>query len=245
MQLRNVHDTLNRYIYIDFAKVSALQRYLKLKLLVGSYDIYCQYIIHFRERLEVEFTPEMLDELESIKDPNLPAIVAAVGKYHLSMHKPACRPFFSLHNLPGACMDCGETCERLWGITNAVSRRTKEMSAGYRQDALNDLYGDHNVRRVHGLGEHDCTPRRTNIEHAFVALELSQKLKIAEERLAACTEYLETVEASVQARFPKRTLDQWRDAHATWTRDVVNVVNHKHLDNPFEPPAHASKHDHG
>ena len=240
-----MNDTLGRYIYIDFAKVSALQRYLKLKLLVGSYDIYCQYIIHFRERLEVEFTPEMLDELESIKDPNLPAIVAAVGKYHLSMHKPACRPFFSLHNLPGACMDCGETCERLWGITNAVSRRTKEMSAGYRQDALNDLYGDHNVRRVHGLGKHDCTPRRTNIEHAFVALELSQKLKIAEERLAACTEYLETVEASVQARFPKRTLDQWRDAHATWTRDVVNVVNHKHLDNPFEPPAHASKHDHG
>ncbi|PIL32951.1 hypothetical protein GSI_05069 [Ganoderma sinense ZZ0214-1] len=229
-----------RYIYVDFAKVSALQRYLKLKMLVGSYDIYCQYIIHFRERLEAEFPPEMLDELESIQDVNIPDIVAAVGKYHLSMHKPACRPFFSLHNLPGACMDCGETCERLWGITNAVSRRTKEMSAGYRQDALNDLYGDHNVQRVHGLG---VVSSRIVMTIAYLCIlqgqELSRKLQIASERLKAAKEYLETVEASVEDRFSKHTLIKWRKAHVSWTRDVVDVAKHKSLENPFEPPVDA------
>ncbi|KAI1785825.1 hypothetical protein LXA43DRAFT_894803, partial [Ganoderma leucocontextum] len=213
-----------RYIYVDFAKVSALQRYLTLKVLYGSYDIYCQYIIHFRERLEDEFPPAMLDELESIKDPNLPEIVAAVGKYHLSMHKPACRPYFSLHNLPGACMDCGETCERLWGITNAVSRRTKEMSPGHRHDALNDLYGDHNTRRVHVLTS-----------------ELCRKLEVAEERLAAATEYLHALDASVNDRFPKGTLTEWREAHDAWSRDVIHVANHKRLGNPFEPPVDASE----
>ena len=159
-----------RYIYVDIALVSALQRYLKLKLLVGAYDIHCQYIIHLRERLEAEFPKELLDELESITDPDLPTIVAAVGKYHLSMHKPACRPYFSLHHLLGSCMDCGEPCERLWGIINAVARRTKEMSSGHRHDALNDLFSDHNVRRIHHLSM--FIPRNANFNDVLTIMQL-------------------------------------------------------------------------
>ncbi|TBU45985.1 hypothetical protein BD309DRAFT_989187 [Dichomitus squalens] len=212
------------YMYVDIAMVSSLQRYLKLKLLIGSYDIHCQYIIHLRERLETEFPKEMLDELESIDDPDVPTIIAAVGKYHLSMHKPACRPYFSLHHLPGSCMDCGETCERLWGIISGVSRRTKEMSSGHRHDALNDLFSDHNVRRIH-----------------HITTELYDKLEIAEERLATTTEYLQTVEASVNDRFPLGTLAEWQDAHAQWNRDVVDITKHKVLESPFEPPTDISE----
>lgn len=144
--------TLSRYRYVDFALVSALQDYLVLLLLVGTYDIHCQYIRNLQKRLKDQFGV-VLDELDSIVSAELPEIVAAVGKYHLCMHKGECRTRHSLHFLPGSCMTDGEMLERIWVVTNGVARRTKEMSAGHRHDILNDHYSDLNVRRVHSMGK--------------------------------------------------------------------------------------------
>ena len=49
-------------------------------------------------------------------------------------------------------MSDGEHLERVWAVTNAVARRTKEMSAGHRQDMLNDHYSYINMRRLQKLG---------------------------------------------------------------------------------------------
>lgn len=117
------------------------------------YDIFCQYIIRLGIRLDEEFPEETLAELESIKSADLPQIVGGVGKYHMSMHTQTCREKFSMNTMPCACMNNGETCERLWGLINAVSRRTKEMTAGHRHDVLNDLFYQENVRRTHSMGE--------------------------------------------------------------------------------------------
>lgn len=119
---------------------------------MGTYNIHCQYIINLRKRLNEQFGV-VLSELDSIVSTELPEIVAAVGKYHLCMHKGECRTRHSLHYLPGSCMTDGEMLERIWAVTNGVARRTKEMSAGHRHDVLNDHYSDLNVRRVHSMGK--------------------------------------------------------------------------------------------
>ncbi|OJT02669.1 hypothetical protein TRAPUB_2484 [Trametes pubescens] len=66
-----------KYRYADFALVSCLQRYLVLLLLMGTYDIHCQYIINLRKRLNEQFGV-VLSELDSIVSTELPEIVAAV-----------------------------------------------------------------------------------------------------------------------------------------------------------------------
>lgn len=153
IQRRNEVDTATRFVYVDFAVVSALQPYIPLHLWHMIYDIMCQYILRFRIRLDENFTPEMVAELESITSVEFPDIIAGVGKYHLSMHTQGCREKFSMHHLPCSCIDDGETCERLWGVISAMARRTKEMSAGHRHDVLNDHFYDQNVRKLHQIGE--------------------------------------------------------------------------------------------
>ena len=96
---------------MDFLLVSALQRYLSLGLIVNAYDIYCQYMIRFRQRLIDEFPPEMIDQLESIVSAKLPKLIGGVGNYHLPMHIAKCRAYFSLHYCPGAGKEVGEQCE--------------------------------------------------------------------------------------------------------------------------------------
>lgn len=135
--------------------LSALQPYLPLELVIMMYNIMCQYVIRLGIRMDEEFTPALLEELISISSKDLPEIIAGVGKYHLSMHTKECRHRFSLNLLPCACMDDGETCERLWGLINAVSRATKEMGAGHRHDVLNDVINDLNIKHLHNMGTRD------------------------------------------------------------------------------------------
>ncbi|KAI1782416.1 hypothetical protein LXA43DRAFT_905863 [Ganoderma leucocontextum] len=216
-----------KYLYVDFAVVSALQHYIDLDLIVACYDIICQYIINFRKRLGKEFTEEMIAELASIISAELPKMHAGVGKYHLPMHTKDCQKKFSLHLLPGACMDDGEWDERHWGIISPTSRRLKEMSVGHREDTMNDLSDDQNVQRIHGM-----------------VTWLSRKLERGETRLNAVTEYLATMESSITSSRDggNSLLEDWRTHEAKWKAKVVDISQHHELvsDYPYEPPAEAA-----
>ncbi|KAI0640393.1 hypothetical protein C8Q79DRAFT_921614 [Trametes meyenii] len=207
-----------KYRYVDFALVSTLQRYLILLLICGTYDIHCQYIKNLRKRLESQFGV-VLGELDSIVSAELPELIAAIGKYHLCMHKGDCRYKHSLHFLPGSCMTDGETLERIWAVTNAIARRTREMSAGHRHDVLNDHYSDLNVRRLHTM-----------------VLDLMDKLTVAEEMHEMAREYLNSVEESLC----KKDLVAWQLEEREWMQKVVDIKTHKDLENPFEPPRDAA-----
>ena len=137
-------------------------------MLMGSYDIHCQYIINLRQRLKNEFTPKMLGKLKSIQTAELPKIVAGVGNYHLPMHVEKCRPYFSLHNLPGACETCGEQCEGFWGVITGVARCTAEMCPGRRHDYINGLYSFRNCERLHKMGM--CLQALSDCMHAVPTL---------------------------------------------------------------------------
>ncbi|KAI0669304.1 hypothetical protein C8Q78DRAFT_1070866 [Trametes maxima] len=206
-----------QYLYVDFALVSCLQRYLTLLLLMGAYDIHCQYIRNLRKRLQKEFEVS-LEELDSIVSTDLPEIVAGVGKYHLCMHKGECRYKHSLHFLPSVGMTDGETLERIWAVTNVIARQTKEMSAGHRHDVLNDHYSDLNLRRVQHLVD-----------------DLVNYLETAEEHFASACEYIDMIETSIEAHH-HADLDDWRKEESEWKSKVIDISKHNDLPNPYEPP---------
>ena len=61
-------------------------------------------------------------------------IVPAIGKFHLSAHKPYCFPRFSLMYLKGAGHMDGEILETLWASFNKISPFARSMSLAHCQE---------------------------------------------------------------------------------------------------------------
>ncbi len=132
-------------------QLSGLQRYMKLRMHVAGYDINCQYRINFATRMQ-SFR-EQFSFLPSIRLTHFPPTLIAIGKFHLAAHIPRCRYKFSYYWLPGVGMTDGEALERIWGVTNGLATRTKEMTPGHRHDCHNDHYNDMNLRKVNNMRE--------------------------------------------------------------------------------------------
>jgi hypothetical protein len=118
----------------------------RLPHLFLSYDIMCQYIKKFFNRLP---ETEVLNQLKSggIK------FDVAVPKFHLPAHVRDCHADFSLNHLPGAGRVDGEAPERVWPITNQAAACTIDMGPGARKDTLNGIFGAANWRKVTRFGE--------------------------------------------------------------------------------------------
>ncbi|PIL28189.1 hypothetical protein GSI_09726 [Ganoderma sinense ZZ0214-1] len=204
-----------KFLYVDFALVSAMQRYRNLHMLLASYDINCQYIKKLARRLQDQFSLEKTKSFKSIQSGTLPKrVVAGIGKYHAPMHTADCRPFHSLNNLPGAGDTFGENAEQKWADIEGISRATKEMAAGHRHDKVNDQNSDANTKLVHSMVEH-----------------LLDKHEVAVQRLTDARAYLGSVETSIA---DPSLVAKWRNEHDVWERDVVDVTNHARMNNPFE-----------
>jgi hypothetical protein len=113
--------------------------------LVLSYDVMCQYIIKFFER--------MLDSegLQRIKSGETKLNVA-VPKFHLPAHVSDCHADYSLNNLPGVGHVDGEVIERNWATSNKAAGSTVDMGPGARKDTLNGFFGALNWRKITSLG---------------------------------------------------------------------------------------------
>ncbi|EJF55675.1 hypothetical protein DICSQDRAFT_184244 [Dichomitus squalens LYAD-421 SS1] len=210
-----------KFLYTDFAFVSAMQRYRDLRMMVMMYDIACQYVVKLPRRIEDQFSPEKVKDFKSIDSARLPEkFVAGIGKYHEPMHTAECRPFNSLHKLPGVGDDFGENAEQKWAQIEGATAATKEMSAGHRHDIMNDLNSDENAQLVHGMVDHLC-----------------DKHEVAERRLEDAKTYLESVEKSID---DSELVSIWQKELAQWEVDVVDPKNHAHMSNPFEIASEAS-----
>ncbi|KAI0644659.1 hypothetical protein C8Q79DRAFT_1001927 [Trametes meyenii] len=204
------------YVYVNFAVTSALQRYLSLRLLKQSYDIGCQYLINFRTRLQK--WAKLCPPLASVRTTFLPRIEGSVGSWHVNAHKADCRVKQSPEFIPGCAKYEGEGMEHVWGVSNDVSLSAREMTPGHRHDALNDHFSDLNVRHVHGMSR-----------------MLKVKLQETEVQLALSTSSLENLEQTISPAL----LTKWRTEEAEWLRKVVDIHNHKELDNPYSLSAGA------
>ncbi|KAI0063770.1 hypothetical protein BV25DRAFT_1767553, partial [Artomyces pyxidatus] len=200
-----------RFVNVDFALVSGLQRWMDLPLHVSGYDINCQYRINLDKRLAA--FEKATKGMASVANKKFPPTIACVGKFHLPAHKPACQFKFSYIYHRWVGRTDGEAPERLWAVLNPLGTSTREMTAGHRHDRINDHHSDMNVRRVHGL-----------------ATELARKHKEAVAGYSRTRETLDETEEEI----PDNVLRDWLHEEEEFVKKVVNIKNHKKLHNPYE-----------
>ncbi len=126
-----------RHCNVDGVVVQALNS-IEVEVII-SYDIACQWGIHFWERM-AEFPNDA--HLKLTKD----ALIMRVPKFHLWAYKPQCHARFSFNYLCGCGQTHGETIEENWADSNKASAQTKMMGPGARQDTLDNIFGFHNYR---------------------------------------------------------------------------------------------------
>ena len=109
------------------------------------YDVMCQYLVHFDDRLEDVQNYLSLDS--SIK------VLGAIGKFHLADHVDSCFAKWSLNFMKGAGHIDGEIMETLWSGMNKVSGAARSMSKAHRQETLDDYMRDANWKKMVGIGK--------------------------------------------------------------------------------------------
>ena len=109
------------------------------------YDVNCQYLVHFEERLED------VSQYLSL-DPDM-EVFGAIGKFHLADHVDSCFSKWSLNFMKGSGHIDGEIVETLWSGMNKVSGAARSMSRAHRQETLDDYMRDANWKKTVGIGE--------------------------------------------------------------------------------------------
>ena len=109
------------------------------------YDVNCQYLVHFFDRLR-----DVDQYLEVDSDMKL---YGAIGKFHLADHVDGCFSKWSLNFMKGAGHIDGEIMETLWSGMNKVSGAARSMSKAHRQETLDDYMRDSNWKKTVGIGE--------------------------------------------------------------------------------------------
>ncbi|KAF7305857.1 CxC2 domain-containing protein [Mycena chlorophos] len=139
-----------RYANMDWLLLCTLwmERLLKYGF---AYDVACQWMIHFFERLQViqkrgGHGAMLAAELEKeMCQFGLPV-------WHAGAHELKCRAQLALAYLLGFGKTDGEAMERVWALLNPAAWATKEMGEGARQDVLEDKIDHLNWEKNLGLG---------------------------------------------------------------------------------------------
>jgi hypothetical protein len=129
---------------MDYSICQALKQFPQHQQALIIYDICCQWIIHFRERVSESEFLELWDSIE---------ITGAVGKFHLAAHIPECFPKYTLNFIEGAGEVDGEVLETLWSPMDLVAGLTQGMSVAHRQEVLDDYMNDSNWRKIIRIGK--------------------------------------------------------------------------------------------
>lgn len=109
------------------------------------YDVFCQYGVHFEDRIQ--------DVSQYLyRDPEM-KIFGAIGKFHLADHVDSCFSKWSLNFMKGAGHVDGEIMETLWSGMNKVSGAARSMSKAHRQETLDDYMRDSNWKKTVGIGK--------------------------------------------------------------------------------------------
>lgn len=130
---------------MDYMFFSSLEG-TKLRKLVVSYDIACQWSKKIWERMSI--FPHSKQVLAGMT-----CIVFVVPKFHLPAHIKACNIAFSFNLTKGVGRTDGEAPERGWADANRLAGSTKEMGPGSRRDTLDDHFNDWNWKKIIALGE--------------------------------------------------------------------------------------------
>ena len=109
------------------------------------YDVMCQYLVHFKDRIH------KVSEYLSL-DPEM-KLFGAIGKFHLADHVDSCFATWTLNFMKGAGHIYAEIMETLWSGMNKVSGAARSMSKAHWQKTLDDYMRDANWKKTVGIGE--------------------------------------------------------------------------------------------
>ncbi|KAF7313215.1 CxC2 domain-containing protein [Mycena kentingensis (nom. inval.)] len=190
-----------RYANMDYIFMHAI-RDARVKRLVVSYDVVCQWKVYLRTRvlkiLEDSTIPTDLDKFD---------IQFALPVWHAAAHEEECQMANSLSYTRGVGRTDGEGIERTWAVLNTMSYATKEMSLPNRLDSLEDKVDRINFEK--NVGEGDALPRKLVIAVA--------------ERDKQIAEFVE-VDSSLDPAVRREWLQQVRDWEADKTKPNPYVV---------------------
>ncbi|GBE87372.1 hypothetical protein SCP_1100470 [Sparassis crispa] len=146
--------------HMDFALAGALAGLEELQHIIFTYDVACIYKINILKRFGAQF-PQLM--------PLLDRIQMLLPKMHMLAHKEACQVLYALCYMWGTGLTHGESVEHPWAEHNQAGLSTREMGAGHRHDALNDIHNYWNWQKVENVG-------------AFLARKVNEAFKGQEEK---------------------------------------------------------------
>ena len=137
-----------RQVNVDYSVCNGLKFNsdgLKEGLVV--YDVMCQYLVHFDNRIRDGDVADYLQPDLEMK------VLGAIGKFHLADHVDSCFARWTLNFMKGAGHIDGEIMETLWSGMNKVSGAARSMSKAHRQETLDDYMRDANWKKTVGIGK--------------------------------------------------------------------------------------------
>jgi hypothetical protein len=123
---------------VDYGILKVIERMDPDQGLMILYDIACQYIVHFHDRIG-KHLPEGLD------------VEAAIGLFHVHGHKDQCFFRFASSFIPGAGIVAGEILESLWSSLNSISPSARTATLAHRAEILDDHATDSNHKKMLGI----------------------------------------------------------------------------------------------
>jgi hypothetical protein len=159
--------------------------------LLFIYDIVCQYIVHFFDRIGVHL-PEGLH------------VDAAIGLFHVHGHKDDCFFRFATSFIPGAGVVAGEILESLWSSLNSISPSTRTATLAHRAEIIDDHATDSNIKKMFGIVPTLCKNHDKAIDMLENARDYFDKLTMQSGTLAVAKwkHDIEEAEASRSDNLP-------------------------------------------
>ncbi|KAI0055075.1 hypothetical protein BV25DRAFT_1816134 [Artomyces pyxidatus] len=192
-----------RYVNMDYVVLSSLGKSAsKLRTFYFSYDISCQWSKNFYKRLKSRFPNKTW---LAARDRQLKFLVP---KFHLQAHGEPCQIAYSHNYTEGVGRTCGEGIEAGWADTNGAALSTREMSASYRHEALDDFFGAINWRKTVTMG-------------AYLLKSLKNTMPAYEKQRLIFEELEKTVPPDIRTK--------WEQAVFDWDRDGSKP-------NPYQEP---------
>lgn len=115
----------------------------KIKEVILSYDIACQYQRNFHTRFA---------NSPFLHRPDI-SLIFLIPKFHLPAHKIDCHYQYSFNYERNVGRTDGEAIERFWSTHNFLSGSTMRMTPGSRADTLNFHFNDWNWKKTCKMGE--------------------------------------------------------------------------------------------
>lgn len=114
-----------------------------------TYDVICMFLRNLVSRFRDNF-PELVPIVEDL--------LCCLPKFHSHAHKELCQIVYALCYTAGFGLTHGEGVETPWAELNIAGLPTREMTAGARHDALNDLFNFWNREKLEKIGMHVIIP---------------------------------------------------------------------------------------